>query len=78
MAFELLRPALDRAGNGELAKTISEQFAAVQTALDAYKRSTPLGYADYGELTAADRLKLAQQVDALAEPLSNVAAKVTG
>jgi iron uptake system component EfeO len=50
----------------------------VQTSLDAYKRSTPSGYAEYGELTSADRLKLAQQVDALAEPLSNVAAKVTG
>jgi iron uptake system EfeUOB component EfeO/EfeM len=42
------------------------------------RRSTPLGFALYGALTPADRLKLSQEVDALAEPLSLVAAEVTG
>ena len=46
--------------------------------LNTYRRSTPLGYALYGELSATDRRRLAQSVDALAEPLSMVAVKVTG
>jgi iron uptake system component EfeO len=78
VAFKLLRPALAETGNGTLATTISQRFAAVQKSLDSYKRATPLGYAPYGELTRADRLKLSQEVDALAEPLSMVASKVTG
>ncbi len=78
VAFKLLRPALADTGNGVLAATIAQRFAAVQKTLDTYKRSTPLGYATYGELTSADRLKLSQEVDALAEPLSLVASKVTG
>jgi iron uptake system component EfeO len=40
-------------------------------------RPTPLGFALYGALTPADRLQLARDVDALAEPLSTVAAKVS-
>lgn len=77
-AFVFLRPALVARGHGELAKTISSRFAAVQTKLDAYKRSTPLGFALYDELTPTDRRAFAQQIDALAEPLSTVAAKVVG
>ena len=77
-AFELLRPALVARGDGALAKTIAARFAAVQTGLDRYRRKTPLGFAVYGALTPADRRTLAQQVDALAEPLSTVAAKVSG
>jgi FTR1 family protein len=77
-AFLLLRPALVQLGDAQLAATIADRFAAVDSGLDAYRRATPLGYAYYGELTPADRRKLAQQVDALAEPLSTVAAKVAG
>ena len=76
-AFELLRPALAKT-DAKLATTLDARFAAVQTGLDKYKRSTPLGYALYDELTAPDRKQLAAQVDALAEPLSMVAAKVAG
>ena len=50
--------------------------APSQQGLDRYKRDTPLGFAPYAELTPADRRQLAQQVDALAEPLSLVAGKV--
>jgi iron uptake system component EfeO len=77
-AFDLLRPALDQAGHTALATTIDQRFAAVQSTLDRYKRHTVLGYALYTELTPADRQKLADEVDALDEPLSTVAAKVTG
>ena len=37
-----------------------------------------LGYALYNDLTPADRQKFADEVDALDEPLSTVAAKVSG
>jgi iron uptake system component EfeO len=75
-AFVLLRPALVKRGDGALAKTLDARFAAVEKGLAPYKRTTPLGWALYGELTAKDRKSLAQAVDALAEPLSTVAAKV--
>jgi iron uptake system component EfeO len=78
VAFELLRPALVERGEGRLARTIAARFAVVQKGLDRYKRATPLGFARYDELTAADRRAFAQHIDALAEPLSGVAAKVTG
>jgi iron uptake system component EfeO len=77
-AFELLRPALAARGDKVLAQTIAARFAIVQKGLDRYRRHTALGYAPYSALTAADRRTLAQQVDALAEPLSTVAAKVSG
>ena len=76
-AFELLVPALRNSGNRALVHTIEERFAAVESTLDTYRRPTPLGYAYYGALTQEDRLQLAQEVDALAEPLSTVAAKVS-
>ena len=76
-AFELLVPALRNTGNRALVHTIEERFAAVESSLDTYRRSTPLGFAPYGALTNQDRLQLAQEVDALAEPLSTVAARVS-
>jgi iron uptake system component EfeO len=77
-AFELLRPALRQTGNAALVETIERRFANVQHGLDVYKRKTPLGFALYGELTPADRRKLVTEVGALDEPLSTIAAKVTG
>jgi iron uptake system component EfeO len=77
-AFDLLRPALKQTGNAQLATTIDRRFAAAQTSLDRYKRHTTLGYALYSELTQADRTTFAVEVDALDEPLSTVAAKVSG
>jgi iron uptake system component EfeO len=76
-AFQLLRPALVSTGDEQLAETIAARFAAVQKGLDKYKRATPLGFALYSALTPADRRTFAQQVDALAEPLSTVAARVS-
>jgi iron uptake system component EfeO len=77
-AFELLIPALKQTGNPKLAATIEGRFEEVQKSLDAYRRNTPLGFALYGELTPQDKRKFAIEVDALAEPLSTVAAKVSG
>ncbi len=77
-AFELLVPALKETGNEELVEEIEKRFAEVQKSLDAYKRNTPLGFALYEELTPQDKRKFAVEVDALAEPLSTVAATVSG
>jgi iron uptake system component EfeO len=77
-AFELLIPALKQTGNAKLAATIEGRFEEVQKSLDAYRRNTPLGFALYEELTPQDKRKFAIEVDALAEPLSTVAAKISG
>ena len=77
-AFELLRPALRQTHNAKLIAEIEARFAAVQHGLDAYRRDTPLGFALYGELTQADREKFAKQVGELDEPLSTIAATVSG
>jgi iron uptake system component EfeO len=76
-AFDYLQPALAVQGESSLAASINTQFHAVAKTLDTYRRSTPLGYATYEELTAADRRTLTQAIDALAEPLSTIAAKVS-
>jgi iron uptake system component EfeO len=75
-AYELLRPALVARSNRALVQTLNARFAEVEQGLERYRRSTPLGFALYGELTAADRKTLAQAIDALAEPLSTVTSKV--
>ena len=76
-AFETLKPALEEHGDGTLVKQIDERIAAVQAGLDRYKdASDPSGYATYSKLTDKDRRQLAQEVTALAEPLSLVAGKV--
>jgi iron uptake system component EfeO len=75
-AFEALKPALEERGDGGLVTRIDARIAELQKGLDRYKRDTPLGYALYDELTPQDRRQFAQQVAALAEPLSLVAGKV--
>jgi iron uptake system component EfeO len=57
-----------------LAKEIDQRFADVDAALEPYKRGN--GWVLYGELTEQDKRKLSQSIDALAEPLSQVAAKI--
>ena len=75
-AFTLVRPILVERGNAPLARTIDGRFAGVEDALKGYRRSTPLKFALYASLTPDDRRQLSAAVDALAEPLSTVAAKV--
>ncbi|HEY4279061.1 MAG TPA: iron uptake system protein EfeO [Conexibacter sp.] len=75
-AFEVLKPALLARGERDLVDQIQHEIDVVQRGLDTYRRNTPLGFAPYQELTARDRRAFAQQITALAEPLSLVAGKV--
>lgn len=74
-AYQFLRPALARL-DAALVATLDDRFAATQSALDAYRAGT--GFVTYTTLTQADTRALAQSVDALAEPLSQVAAVLLG
>jgi iron uptake system component EfeO len=77
-AFHLLQPML-RGTDPGLATTIDARFEALLAAL-AVHRSDPgyqdSGFVDYSTVTEPQRRALSQSVDALAEPLSQVAAKV--
>jgi iron uptake system component EfeO len=72
-AFDAVRPLLP-AENAPLADTIDQRFDDVTTALGAYAQGN--GFVSYTALTDADKTTLSQKVDALAEPLSQVAALV--
>jgi iron uptake system component EfeO len=77
-AFDLLKPALDKI-DPQLASTVETQYKNVLTALGDYKGSyAGSQYVDYSTVSADKRKLLTQKVDALAEPLSQVAAKVNG
>lgn len=71
--FALLKPLLQSSGPA-LADTIDKRFADVLSALAKYRQGD--GWVDYSTVSDADRRVLAQKVDALAEPLSQVAARV--
>ncbi|MBI5311477.1 MAG: EfeM/EfeO family lipoprotein [Actinobacteria bacterium] len=71
--FVLLKPILEQ-NNPQLADEISQEFDDVYAALGDYKRGD--GYVSYTELTDADTKKLSQSIDALAEPLSQLAANL--
>lgn len=72
-AFELLAPVA-RERDGALVDTLTRRFAAAQSELDRFKRDK--GFVSYDSVAAADRKALADVVDALAEPLSRLAASV--
>jgi iron uptake system component EfeO len=72
-AFDAVKPILDERDPG-LASEIDQRFADVDAALDPYRRGD--GFVLYGELTEQDKRQLAQSIDALGEPLSQVAAIV--
>jgi iron uptake system component EfeO len=72
-AYVLLVPALT-VTDPELAATVTERFAAVEGLLAKYRAGA--GFVPYTALSKADIRTLAQSVDALAEPLSQVAGKV--
>src|SRR4051794_25674205 len=73
--FGLLAPAL-RARDPALAGRIAQRFDAVDAELDRLK--TGGRYPGYDTVDRAQRRRLSQLVDALAEPLSQVAAKLQG
>jgi iron uptake system component EfeO len=72
-AFEAVGPLLS-AKDPKLAKEIEAHFDDVYAALKPYRRGE--GFVSYAELTQADTRKLAQQIDALAELLSEVPAQI--
>ncbi|HVX42312.1 MAG TPA: iron uptake system protein EfeO [Mycobacteriales bacterium] len=72
-AFQVLEPALKKKDKA-LTETIDARFSDVLQALSKYQ--TAGGYIDYSTVGAADRRKLTTVVNALAEPLSQVAGKV--
>lgn len=76
-AFDALVPLIET-GHRDLADQLGTRFADVQRALDAHRGDDPVGngYALYGSLGPADTRALSVAVDALAEPLSSVAAIV--
>jgi iron uptake system component EfeO len=68
-ASVLLRPVLEER-DAALARTVSQRFGGVAAALAPYRRGD--GFVDYSTVSPAQRRKLSQAVDALAEPLSQV------
>jgi iron uptake system component EfeO len=72
-AFQAVEPIL-RERDPALATTIDARFADVEAALRPLARGT--GWVSYETVDAATRRNLAQRIDALAEPLSRVAAVV--
>jgi iron uptake system component EfeO len=71
--FELLKPAL-AVKNPDLAKQLEARFTDVVTGLSQYKQGD--GYVDYSTVNPDQRRKLADAVNALAEPLSKVSGQV--
>ncbi len=74
-AFDAVRAALARR-DSDLATTVDARFTDVYDALSQYK-DTNGDYVSYEDLTEADTRALAQAVDALGEPLSQVASTLT-
>jgi FTR1 family protein len=73
-AFGLLAPALKKA-DPTLATTIGQRFDAVNAELATLKQGER--FPSYDTVDEAQRKKLSQLVDALAEPLSKVASKLS-
>ena len=75
-AYDLLVPALQKL-DPTLASRIAQRFADVEDALKPYQQGGDV-FVDYSTVNDDQRRVLTQKVDALAEPLSGVAAKVAG
>ncbi|MNI96168.1 Iron uptake system component EfeO precursor [compost metagenome] len=67
--YELLEPQLSQR-DADLDKQISDRFAALEQELSPFKDSD--GYVTYDKLKEEDVRKLSQNLDALAEPLSQM------
>ena len=73
VGFEGLEPILDQK-DPELAETLEERFAALQELLDAQR--TGDGFVSYDQLTQEQVQQLANAVNALSEPLSQLTGAV--
>ncbi|MFF4309969.1 iron uptake system protein EfeO [Streptomyces sp. NPDC001507] len=75
-AYELLKPVA-RQNDAALVTELDKQFAALDTLLDKYRTDkTSDGFVSYDTVTDAQRKELSDAVNALAEPLSKLAAAV--
>jgi len=74
VAFEGLEPLLETK-NPTLSQQISSRFAQLQALLDEHRRGS--GFLLYGNLSRTDIKHLSNSVNALSEPLSQLAGAVT-
>ncbi|HWM04946.1 MAG TPA: EfeM/EfeO family lipoprotein, partial [Actinophytocola sp.] len=74
-AIASLRPVIEER-DPELLSSLDEQFAAVDDLLENYRDGD--GFKLYTDLTEADIKTMAEAVDALGEPVSQVAEVVAG
>ncbi|WP_405858774.1 EfeM/EfeO family lipoprotein [Streptomyces sp. NBC_01515] len=75
-AYELLKPVAQK-NDASLTTELDKQFAAIDTLLDKYRStSTSDGFVSYDKVTKDQRKELSDAVNALAEPLSKLAAAV--
>ncbi|MCY0918584.1 peptidase M75 family protein [Streptomyces sp. H27-G5] len=75
-AYQLLKPVASK-NDPELAKTLDTRFAALNTLLDKYRADkTGYDFVSYDKVGEAERKELSDAVNALAEPLSKLAAAV--
>lgn len=75
-AYELLKPVASK-NDAALTKELDTQFAALNTLLDKHRADkNTYEFAAYDKVAAAERKELSDAVNALAEPLSKLAAAV--
>ncbi|TQJ87696.1 iron uptake system protein EfeO [Streptomyces sp. SLBN-31] len=75
-AYELLKPVAQK-NDKALTTELDKRFAALDTTLDKYRSTkTSDGFVSYDTVTEAQRKELSDAVNALAEPLSKLAAAV--
>ncbi|WP_328453100.1 EfeM/EfeO family lipoprotein [Streptomyces sp. NBC_00386] len=75
-AYELLKPVASE-NDAALTTELDKQFAALNTLLDKYRTDkTSYDFTSYDKVGKADRKELSDAVNALAEPLSKLAAAV--
>ncbi|MFF8968258.1 iron uptake system protein EfeO [Streptomyces sp. NPDC014995] len=75
-SYELLKPVAEE-NDPALVTELDKQFAALNTLLDKYRANTAsYDFTSYDKVGAAQRKELSDAVNALAEPLSKLAAAV--
>lgn len=76
-SYELLKPVASK-NDPALTASLDKQFAALNTLLDKYRKDkSSYEFTSYEKVGKADRKELSDAVNALAEPLSRLAAAVT-
>ncbi|MDH6584228.1 iron uptake system EfeUOB component EfeO/EfeM [Streptomyces sp. SAI-133] len=75
-SYELLKPVAEE-NDAALVAELDKQFAALDTLLDKYRADkSSYDFTSYDKVGDADRKQLSDGVNALAEPLSKLAAAV--